>query len=316
MIKTLPHSQRSVCSQRVFNAAGHVRRRNRTPCIASSWSAWNSRGNQKTQCSHNIKRNVAVSSGKRPDSQSLVSQDEAVVVGSALVLSTVAVIGILTLPKLVQETDQLYYFDYDMSFGDVCGSILWAVSYYYVSPVQLLLLFLGRIDTDRPSDMVKRIGGKLMGNDVNALGYEDPLFLKVVSVSLAVFWGVITAQVFELLLGDATWSVSTGIGACFAAFVYEVGRPERLSKDDAIALENVWQDFSSFADDALAKTGRCHESEVIREFRKRFGKYRTEDGVSDARIRDMIKNWNPEVKRSRNGYYQNISVRSSILDSM
>lgn len=260
--------------------------------------------------------NVAVNSGKRPATEAIVSQDEAIVVGSALGLSVLAVIGILTLPGLVEESDQLYYFDYSLSFGDLCGSALWALSYYFVSPVQLLLLFLGRIDTDRPSDILMRIGGRLMGNDVDALGYEDPVILRIAAVSLAVFWGIVTAQLFELLLGDATWSVSTGIGACFAAFVYEVGRPERLSKDDAIQLENIWQDFSSFADDALAKRGRCHESEIIREFRKRFGKYRTEESISDARIRDMIRNWNPEVRRSRNGYYTNVSVRSSILDSM
>lgn len=269
-------------------------------------------------CKRKLHRMALVhSTGNRPENQAIVSQDDALVVGSAVGLSLVAVVGILTLPALVQESDQMYYFDYGLSFGDLCGSALWALSYYFVSPVQLLLLFLGRIDTERPSDVVMRLGGKIiMGNDVDALGYEHPTVVRVAAISLAVFWGIVTAQLFEVLLGDATWSVSTGIGACFAAFVYEVGRPERLSRDDAIQLEAIWQDFSAFADDALSKSGRCHESEVIKEFRKRFGKYRTEDSVSDSRIRDMIRNWNPEVRRSRNGYYQNISVKSSILDSM
>lgn len=307
-MKTSGHQCRCDAQIALKRIGGHVRWR-RGPNFAKNSGRLDLYSSSKHR--YDIKvRDVSMCSGERRENQPIVSQDEAIVVGSALSLSILAVVGILTLPGLLQESDQLYYFDYGLSFGDICGSALWALSYYFVSPVQLLLLFLGRIDTDRPSDIVMRIGGRLMGKDVDALGYEDPVVLKAAAISLAVFWGVVTAQLFELLLGDATWSVSTGIGACFAAFVYEVGRPERLSKDDAIVLENIWQDFSAFADDALVKTGRCHESEVIKEFRKRFGKYRTEDGVSDARIRDMIRNWNPDVKRSRNGYYQNVSLRS------
>jgi len=34
-----------------------------------------------------------------------------------------------------------------------------------------------------------------------------------------------------------------GIGSCFAAAIYEVGRPKRLSSNEAMELENQWQDF-------------------------------------------------------------------------
>lgn len=34
-----------------------------------------------------------------------------------------------------------------------------------------------------------------------------------------------------------------GIGSCFAAAIYEVGRPTRLSSDEAVELESQWQDF-------------------------------------------------------------------------
>ena len=44
-------------------------------------------------------------------------------------------------------------------------------------------------------------------------------------------------------LGDATWSVSSGIGTCAAAGLYEVGRPDRLSGQEAETLEAQWQDF-------------------------------------------------------------------------
>jgi hypothetical protein len=36
--------------------------------------------------------------------------------------------------------------------GDLLGAALWSASYWYVTPLQLLLLFLGKTDTERPSD--------------------------------------------------------------------------------------------------------------------------------------------------------------------
>jgi hypothetical protein len=100
-----------------------------------------------------------------------------------------------------------------------------------------------------------------------------------------------------------------------AAFVYEVGRPKRLTKTEEIALEAVWNDFSSFADSSLKRSGRCHESEVFKEFRRRYGRYRDSEKLGDPVIRDLIKNWNPAAARSRNGYYNNLSVVSKIRDS-
>jgi hypothetical protein len=46
-------------------------------------------------------------------------------------------------------------------FGDAAGAGLWAVALYFCSPLQLLLLFLGQIDTERPSDFVLRQLGML-----------------------------------------------------------------------------------------------------------------------------------------------------------
>ena len=43
--------------------------------------------------------------------------------------------------------------------------------------------------------------------------------------------------------GDATWSVSTGLGACMAAGVYEVGRPRRVTAEEAADIDTRWRDF-------------------------------------------------------------------------
>lgn len=47
--------------------------------------------------------------------------------------------------------------------GDIAGAGLWATSLYYCSPLQLLLLFLGDVQTERPSDWLLRVLGSATG---------------------------------------------------------------------------------------------------------------------------------------------------------
>jgi len=46
-----------------------------------------------------------------------------------------------------------------LSPGDLTGALLWSAAMWYASPLQLLLVFLGRIDTERPSDWLMDIIG-------------------------------------------------------------------------------------------------------------------------------------------------------------
>ena len=197
-----------------------------------------------------------------------------------------------------------------LTIGDYTGAAIWAVALYFVSPLQLLLLFLGRIETERPSDWLLNILGRVTGQDVEAIDYTVPVELRAGAVAFFIASGIATAATLGLLLGDATWSVSTGIGALFAAGFYEIGRPERLTVAQSKVLEAQWQDFASFADEALERRGRSHETEIINAFRRRFGKYRTQSSISDARVRDMIRNWHPGADRSRTGWYRNVSLLS------
>ena len=45
------------------------------------------------------------------------------------------------------------------------------------------------------------------------------------------------------MVASSTTALLAGIGSCFAAAIYEVGRPTRLSSDEALELESQWQDF-------------------------------------------------------------------------
>lgn len=62
-------------------------------------------------------------------------------------------------------------------------------------------------------------------NRVDEVGYEPPPWLRAMVVAGFMAAGAGVAWAAEASLGDATWSVSTGIGACLAAAVYEARLP-------------------------------------------------------------------------------------------
>ncbi|KAF8065607.1 hypothetical protein HT031_003208 [Scenedesmus sp. PABB004] len=195
-----------------------------------------------------------------------------------------------------------------LGLGDLAGAALWAVALWYVSPLQLLLAFIGRFDVERPSDWIIAALGRATGQPVDAIDYVAPASLRAAAALACGAGGVATAAALGLGLGDPTWAVSSGLGALFAGAIFEAGRPARLSVAEAQALEAQWQDFAAFAEASLQRRGRCHESEVFAAFRRRHGKYRSGDAITDATLRDMVRNWHPGVERTRTGYLRNLSV--------
>ena len=73
--------------------------------------------------------------------------------------------------------------------------------------------------------------------------FSYPLAVRGATIFLVACGGALVAAGFSAALGDATWSVSTGLGSCLVAAIYEVGRPDRLSVDEANVLEEQYQDF-------------------------------------------------------------------------
>ena len=72
---------------------------------------------------------------------------------------------------------------------------------------------------------------------------EYPLALRAAAIVLFAMGGSLVAAGLSSALGDATWSLSTGLGSCLVAGIYEVGRPDRLSADEANQLDEQYQDF-------------------------------------------------------------------------
>jgi len=201
-----------------------------------------------------------------------------------------------------------------LSSGEVIASSLWAVSLYFTSPVQQLLLFLGRIYTERPSDWVIKKVGELAGKDVEGSSYKAPPAVMAATFAIFALSGFTVTKFIDWSCGDSTWSVSTGLGSFVVAGVYELGRPLRLSNEEVNVLEDQFQDFARWADNRLERSGRCHFTEINTAFRTEPGnnRYRTEDGVSNMEVRNMIANWAPTASRTSAGYYKGLSVKPRI----
>ena len=118
-----------------------------------------------------------------------------------------------------------------------------------------------------------------------------------------------TAAAFKVAFGDATWGVSTGIGACMAAGVFEISRPERMSASRKAVLDAQFADFVQFAEGRLQRTGSCHESEVFAAFRTEVEGYRNPENTSDLTLRRFVQQWAPQSKRTSKGFLKKLSVK-------
>jgi len=233
----------------------------------------------------------------------------------------------------------------DVSAGSVIAAAVWSFGLFFKSPLQILLVFLGRTDTERPSDWILRtLGASSRVTDAGSV-VEDTSEVSKRKEKEPGTRGVRTfeeatpaAQAATLLFftacgcgvvagfdwafaGEDTWGLSAGIGFTMLSFVAELGSPRRFSNAELDILETQYADFLTFAEETLERKGRCHSTEVTRAFKRRFGsKYALSESrvnASDATARDlsekdlytMILNWHPNAERTSNGYFKNLSLK-------
>jgi len=87
---------------------------------------------------------------------------------------------------------------------------------------------------------------------VDAVDYSAPVWLTAVAAVTCLAGGLSISALLASGLGDPTWSISSGIGALFAAAIFEVGRPARLTVEEAQQLETQWQDFGEYSQERAA----------------------------------------------------------------
>lgn len=63
---------------------------------------------------------------------------------------------------------------------------------------------------------------------VGQVDYAAPAWVKGAAAAACVCGGLSIAALLGFSLGDPTWSISSGIGALFAAAVFEVRAPTQL----------------------------------------------------------------------------------------
>ncbi|KAL4451760.1 hypothetical protein ABPG75_007422 [Micractinium tetrahymenae] len=237
--------------------------------------------------------------------------DQQLILGVGLGLTLVVLLALRLGGDAYQDASEGLQFgdgDYSFGLGDGVGALVWAVSLYFCSPLQLLLLFWGTFETSRPSDWVLRQLGQAAGLDVDAIDYQVPLALRAAAITLFGATGVAVAAAFQAFLGDATWSVSTGLGALMGAGMYEAGRPRRLNVEELQAKEALWQDFKRFADAGLQRRGRCHETDILRALGRAQPRYRADRQLDSMTLRSLVRNWHPEAERTTQGYYKGVSL--------
>jgi hypothetical protein len=207
--------------------------------------------------------------------------------------------------------------------GDALAAAMWSVAYWYVSPTQLLLIFLGRIEPERSSDWLQRRVGLPGTLAVCGLG------------------GLTTAVVASAALGgSATWGVAGGLGAAAAAAFIEIGRPKQLNEREVTRLLARRAAFGAWADARLSPAGnaRCHEREILAAFRRDAASRRAarraaklqqqqqneaatdseeEEDDDDAAwdeqtVRELVRAWAPPgAERSRSGYWRGVGLLSA-----
>ncbi|KAI7839403.1 hypothetical protein COHA_006804 [Chlorella ohadii] len=237
--------------------------------------------------------------------------DNQILIGTGLGLTALVLLALrLGSTEAFQSAAAFDWTAGDVSFGlgDALGGMLWAASLYFCSPLQLLLLFFGFIETERPSDWVLRRLGLATGQPVDAIDYRAPPALMAATVAVFVASGLGLAWTLQAALGDATWSVSTGLGSLFAAGMKEVGRPRRLTVEQAQEKERQWQDFARFADARLQRSGRCHETEIIKALQRELPQFRREGALEGAALRQLVRNWAPDAERTSAGYFKGLSL--------
>ena len=162
-----------------------------------------------------------------------------------------------------------------VSAGSVIASAVWSFGLFFKSPLQILLVFLGRTDTERPSDWILRaLGASTRVTDAGSVVDDDDVKEKrkerepgtrgvrtfeeatpaAQAATLLFFTACgcgVVAGFDWAFAGEDTWGLSAGIGFTMLSFVAELGSPQRFSNAELDILETQYADFLTFAEESL-----------------------------------------------------------------
>jgi hypothetical protein len=108
-----------------------------------------------------VVKRQCIAAGQRSNDE---SKDNAVIAGVTVGLGAMLLLARMVVASLGEAQDlgsEIFLDSNYVGAGDVAGGLLWGVSLFYCSPLQVLLFFFGKVETERPSDLVLRQLGLL-----------------------------------------------------------------------------------------------------------------------------------------------------------
>ena len=90
----------------------------------------------------------------------------------------------------------------------------------------------------------------------------------------------------------------------------------RDERDRAVQLN---EEFDDFAEKRLIIGGNCHRTDIVKSFRRYFGKYRQADSqeypLTDLEIEKLVRFWNQKknqgkAEMSSSGFYYGIQINT------
>lgn len=153
-----------------------------------------------------------------------------------------------------------------------------------------------------------------------------PLLLYACLAVVFFALGIVLDRIILLVLADGDLAVSLQLAgvSLIAGASLELGRlsagakrPTRVESDRTTLLRD---EFSEFAQARLSTRsgGSCHRTDVVRAFRRYFGKYRNEElegdyALTNLEIERLLKEWNRGSNGNRaemtsTGFYNGVSV--------
>lgn len=180
------------------------------------------------------------------------------------------------------------------------GALLWAYTLYFgiFSP-----LFLGKsVYFGQPSEWVLIPLARGLGEDnkewyqnfCDGVQYQVPPKVDFLRFGFFFVSGVVVnSAITRIFGGDLFWGWSTATCLSIPSTLLALFRPRRPSKEDVAVEESILRDFSEFAKKRLVRTqGKvCAESRIITSFRRSFSAYRTEEDISNKKLRKLIRSW-------------------------
>lgn len=160
--------------------------------------------------------------------------------------------------------------------------------------------------------------------------YSDaPLALLGAYLSLCLLAGTaVDRAVLRLAVaGDDAVTLQLAVLSLLSAGFLELSRidsGEKMVDRVEAEREEGWRlDFEEFARERIVKKaeGSCHKSDVVRSFRRYYGKYRTEQvvgGPTDMDVERLLVKWNAGEGGSgklptSGGFVKGITVKADVL---